>query len=329
MGVAARGGRIDGIAGVVHVAPAGVDDRAAVGPGTQRRIAPGVGEGVVGLAEAEVAVGRPAAVDEDVFVLDLADRRGFEEAEDALLVEVGDHVRDDLGALLDGAHRLGVELGAERLLEAPVAVDAAVVVDEGRRVEAQHARRAGRVLGIPVAHGEGAVRPVGAGDHAVAPGRLGVGIQVVGLLAVGGDLLHHVRGEEDVSPAVRVEGTPERVEAGLEDHAVEAPVAQVVHRGGPDHLVAAAVVGLLDVVRAVDIDAELPGPVGVLEHVGLPVGNVFPEREVGVGGGGAEAGQRAGAQCGAQAEKGSVFHGDGIQAKANVMLSGEFFVIFA
>ena len=284
VGVAARRGRVDGLAVIVHVASAGVDHGAAVGPGTQRVVAPGPGQGVVRLGQTEVAVRRPAAVHEDVFVLHLADRRGLEEAELALLTQAGNHIPDGLRALFDRAHRLRVELGAEGALEAPVAVDASVVVDEGGGVEAQHAHGPLRILGVPVAHGKGAVRPVRVGNHRIAPGSLGVGVQVIGLLAVRGDLFHDIGCVEDVPLAVGVEGIAVGVQAGLEDHTVVAPVQQVVHRGGPDHLVAAAVRRDLDVVRAVDIDAVLSRVVGILKHVGFAVGDVFPEGKIRIGG---------------------------------------------
>ena len=304
--VAARGGGHDGVAFSIPDAGAGVNEGASVGPGAEGMVAPGPGQVAVGGRQAEFAFGGYAAVDEDVFVLDFSDRGGLEEAEHAVLLAAGHHVLDGLGAFLHRTHRLRVQLRAPGLLEAPVAIDAAVVVDEGRGVEAHRPHGAGGVFGIPVAYGEGAVGPVRAGDHAAAAVRLGVGIQVVGLLAVRAHLLRDVGRIEDVRPAVGVERPPERVEAGFEDHPVETPVAQVIDRRRPDHLVAAAIGADLDVVRAVDIDAELPGPVGVLEHVGFPVGNVFPEREVGVGGGGAGAQQAGAGDEGGEMEK--AFH---------------------
>ena len=84
---------------------------------------------------------------------------------------------------------------------------------------------------------------------------------------------------------------------------------QVVHGGGPHDLVAAAVGGLLDVVGAVDIDAELPGMIRILKDIGFAVRDVFPQGKVRVGGAGGGADQEAGAaQQGGQTGKQGSFH---------------------
>jgi hypothetical protein len=60
-------------------------------------------------------------------------------------------------------------------------------------------------------------------------------------------------------------------------------MVEVVDRGGPYYLVAAAVRGLQDIVGAIDIYAILTGMVGVFEDIRFTVRDVLPERHVGVG----------------------------------------------
>ena len=192
------------------------------------------------------------------------------------LLITSNHAIDHLSAGLDGTHRGGVDLGGITMSESPVAVDLTVVIDEDGGVEAVDARHLIGVVVLPVADLEGAVRTVALGDEAVAIARLVVGEEPVGLLArrVGGH--RYIRGKEYVGSLGRVEGLTLGVLVDHKDGAVVAPMAEVFHRGRPHHLVATAVHRHQIVVRAIDIDALLAGVVGILEHVGLAVGDVFP-----------------------------------------------------
>ena len=109
-----------------------------------------------------------------------------------------------------------------------------------------------------------------------------VGEEVVGLLAVLVRHQRHVRRIEHVSRSGRVERLPVAVLVHHENLAVVAPLAQVLHGGRPHHLVASAVGVYEVVVGAVDVDAVLARLVRVFKHIGLTVGNVFPEGHVGV-----------------------------------------------
>ena len=273
-------------------------------------VAVGIGQRVVGVGQSELSGLGPAAVDEHVFILYFADRRGFEEAEVALLVFRRHHILHHFRAGLHGGHRCGVQFGGVGALEAPVAVDASVVVNKHGGVELQHAVGRVRVLAVPVRHLEGAVGSMAARHESVAPPGLVVGVQVVSLPSVGLHSHRHVGGKEHVGRARRVEGFAASVAVHHENGAVQPPVAQVVHRCRPHHLVASAVVGLQVVVRPVDVDALLPLVVGVFKDVGLAVGNVLPQRQIGVAHGserllaGCCRAVAAGCQCGRRAEGG-------------------------
>ena len=90
-----------------------------------------------------------------------------------------------------------------------------------------------------------------------------------------------------IIPAVRPPGNIRRIQVSLQilifrililavNHAFAAPVPQVVHRGGPAHIVPHTVdVPAEKVMRPVNIN-----PVAV--HMRLSVGNIFPERKVGI-----------------------------------------------
>ena len=172
------------------------------------------------------------------------------------------------------------------MLEAPVAIDAAVVIDEDGRVEAIDARHLVGVVVLPVADLEGTVGTVALGDETVAIACLVVGEEVVGLIARRVGHQRDIRCIEHIGGAGRVEGLALGVLVDHEDLSVVAPLAEVFHRGRPHHLVTSAVGCYKIVVRTIDIDALLAWVVGIVEHVGLAVGNMLPQRQVGVAGSG-------------------------------------------
>ena len=259
---------------------AAVDDGASVGPGAEGMVAIAVGKRIVDAGQAVLAVVGHAAIDEDVLVLDLAHRRSLEEAERMVLLAAGYHVLDNLCAGLHRGHRRGVELGAVRLLEAPVAIGASVGVGEDAWVEVKDAFGAGGVILAPVAHLE---RPVGAvrlRHHRLAAACLVVRIEVVGLPSI---LVHHlvdIGGKQHVALAIGAKQLAVGVLLRFEDHPVVAPVAQVIDRSRPHDLIQAAVHGHQVVVRPVDIDAVLSRIVGIFKYVRFAVGDELPQRQV-------------------------------------------------
>ena len=282
MGVAVDGGRGDGVAVLVQLAATAINDGSAIGVGAERLVAVGVGQRVVRAGQSELAIAGPAAVDEHILILDFADGRCLEEAEVALVVHRRHHVLHHLRSGLHRGHRGGVELGSIAVLESPVAIDAAIIVDEHGGVELQHAVGGIGVFLAPVAHLEGSVGTARLGHEAVAPAMLVVGIEVVGLGAVGRGHQRHVGGVEHVGQPVGIELLALGIAVYAEDDAIVAPAVQAVYAGRPHHLVASTVVVNQDVVGAVDVDAVLPRLVGVFEDVGLAVGDVLPHRQVGV-----------------------------------------------
>jgi hypothetical protein len=57
---------------------------------------------------------------------------------------------------------------------------------------------------------------------------------------------------------------------------------QILYGSRPYHLVSTAVHCDQVVVRTIDINTLLTWIIGILKHVGLTVGNMFPEWEIGV-----------------------------------------------
>ena len=285
MGVAVGRGRGDDIALLILLTSTTIDDGAAIGPGAQGRIAVGIGEGVVGGGQSELAILGEAAIYKYVFILDLTDAGGLEELETALLVASGDHILDDLGAGFDGGHRLGVELSSVGTLEPPVAIDTSVVVDKHGGVELQHTVHLIRIVLTPVADLEGTIGTRALGDEAIAETRLVVGEEVIGLLAVLVGYEGDVWCIEHIGGACGIKGLAIAVLIDDEDGAVVTPVVEAVDRCRPHHLIATAVGGDQIIVGAIDIDAVFAGLVGVFEDVRLTIGDVLPERHVGVAGG--------------------------------------------
>ena len=267
MGVARIVGRRGGIGVLCAQADVAVgDQRAAEGEGAGGRIAEGVAE----------LVPEGGGIDEVVPPPDLAHGRGFKEAVPAR--QVGRHGRD--GARLDGEHVGGVELdhGAalhpllgdtqdgEKHRRAVIQPHPAVLdVDGG--IEGKILLRIGVQVDLAVigegpggAVGHGAAdRPALAGDA----GREGV-VQVV--LAVGraADV-----GGVHASPAL-IGG----VVALFVDDALVPPVAQIVRRRRPRHVVVHAEGAPLEpVVGAVDIHSSV-------KDVRFAVGDVFPARQI-------------------------------------------------
>ena len=160
--------------------------------------------------------------------------------------------------------------------EAPVAIDASVVVDKDSGVEAIDAYHSVGILVVPVAHLEGSVGPMALGYQRIAATRLVVGEQIVGFLScrIGDDC--HIWGEKHIGSAGAVEGFAFGIFVYAQYLAIVAPTVQRVDRCRPYHLLASAVVVDAAVVRAVDIDALPSWLVRVFKHVGLAVRDVLP-----------------------------------------------------
>ena len=168
------------------------------------------------------------------------------------------------------------------MLEAPVAIHPAIVIDEDGGVEAVDAIHLHGVVGIPVAHLKRTIRTVTLGDQTITEARLVVGEEIIGLLARAVGHQRHVRCIEHISRAGRVEGLALGILVDHEDDTIVAPLAQILHRSRPHHLIATTVGGNQVVVRTIDIYALLPGVVGIVEHVWLSIGDMFPEGQIGV-----------------------------------------------
>ena len=180
------------------------------------------------------------------------------------------------GSGLQGGHRGGIQFGSERLREAPVTVNPAVVVDQHAGVEAHDTFGFIGIILAPIAGLERAVRTGALGYQRIAFPPHIVGIKVVSLRSVGIDDQTYVRGIQDIEEAFFVERLSVAVCVDTEDDAVIAPVLQIIDRSRPDYLVPAAIHGTLDIVRSVDIDALLPGMVRIFKNIGFAVRNVLP-----------------------------------------------------
>ena len=84
------------------------------------------------------------------------------------------------------------------MFESPVAIHAAVVIDEDGRVELQNSVVRVGVLLAPVAHLERSVGAVALGNQSVSSPRLVVGVEVIGLLSVGSGHEGHIGCKEHV-----------------------------------------------------------------------------------------------------------------------------------
>ena len=65
-----------------------------------------------------------------------------------------------------------------------------------------------------------------------------------------------------------------------EDGAFVAPLGEILDGGRPHTDITAAVGGVVRIVRADDVGTQLAGIVGILEHTGLTVGHMLPQRQI-------------------------------------------------
>ena len=243
----------------------------------------GIGQGVVRVRKSELTVACPSAVNQYIFILDFAHRRSFEESVGLVLLVTGNKILNALSSCLQRGHGLGVQFGTPRLSETPIGVCTTVVIDKCCGVEMQDAFGHIGLFRIPVAHGEWSVGAFALGNHGLSASVLCVGIEVVGLGAVG--LIHHsnVGGIQHVGLPSLIEIIAFGIGFRFKDNPVVTPVVQVFYRCRPNHLVRTTVHCAVDVVRTVDIYTILAGVVGVFKDVWLTVGNMFPQGQVGVG----------------------------------------------
>ena len=137
-----------------------------------------------------------------------------------------------------------------------------------------------RIVLAPVAHLKRSVRAVRLGDHRLTAAGLVVRVEIIGLRAVG-ILFHcHVGCVQHIGYPTLIQQVAVGITLALEDDAIITPAGQVVDRGGPYHLVPAAVLRLQHVVRSVDIHPVLAGLVRVLKQIGFTVGNKLPKRQI-------------------------------------------------
>ena len=227
----------------------------------------------------------PGGVDKDIAVPILSDGAGLEElvvgeGAGALLGE--DHPGPALHGhhiLLQLHHRAAVvaqlleagDKGGGRWVEPGVQPDPAVIVRQHPGVEGE------LVALLPPP--DGAVRVAHVAQELVRPRR--------GVADGHPHDPHKVEGVVEVVPPVGAPahvGGEQQAQAQLVfrvlvfavDDPLAAPVRQVVHRGGPAHVVVDAEDGGVEfVVGAIDVH---PVP----EHMGLPIGDIFPAGEIGV-----------------------------------------------
>jgi hypothetical protein len=99
-----------------------------------------------------------------------------------------------------------------------------------------------------------------------------VGIEVVGLFT--GGLIFHL---DEVGGIHRV---PLSVDEPREDGAFVTPLGEILYGSRPHTDIGATIGGVIHIVRADDIGAQLTGVVGILEYTGLTIGYMLPQREV-------------------------------------------------
>ena len=94
-----------------------------------------------------------------------------------------------------------------------------------------------------------------------------------------------IGGIEHVGGRCGVEGLSIRILVDNKDYAIIAPMVQIVDRCRPNHLIASTILSLQIVVRTIDIHAIFSWVVGVFKHIGLAIGDVFPQGQVGISNG--------------------------------------------
>ena len=101
-----------------------------------------------------------------------------------------------------------------------------------------------------------------------------MGIEPIGLLASGLVLHLNKVGSEH--------GVPLAINVMTEHRSLVAPVGEVFHGCRPDTDVITTILSEFHIMRTNDIGAHLAGIIGILEHARLAVGQVLPQREIGV-----------------------------------------------
>ena len=239
-------------------------------------------QSVVGNRQPELSIPGETAVDEHILVFDFSDGRSLEETEHLILFVSRNHVFHNFCARLYGCHRFRVKLGCIGTFEAPVAIHTTVIIHKHGRVELQHTICLERILLVPVAHLEGTVGAVALCHHAIASPFLIVRVEIIRLRAV--CILHHrhVGCIQYIRLPFGIDGFAFPVLVHTQDFAVISPAVEAIDRCRPHHLLTSAVASNHAVVRAVDIDTVLSGLVGVFKHIGLSIGDMLPQRQVGV-----------------------------------------------
>ena len=265
----------------ISVTSAAVYDCSAVCPWPQRGIAVCISEVVVAGRKPVLSICSHPRIYEHVFVIDFPERRGFVETELPGIAASGNHAVHRLCTLEHVGHAHGIHFRTVGMFKAPVAVHSSVIIDEHCRIETEHAGGGGRVVIAPVDYLERPVRPFTDCDHRMAPSVLRVGVEVIEFpvpYLSDGD----VRRKEHVPESVASERIAVPVLFRGKDDSVIAPVQQVIHGCGPYDLVPAAVRVHECVVGTVDIYPVLARTVRILEYIGLAIGDILPERKIGI-----------------------------------------------
>ena len=282
---------------------AAIDEHTAGTPGAERRVAIGIAQGAVGVAEA-ILLAAIAREHHHILVADLTDAAGLEEVEvegvlafverlvlASLLVEEtavgaagGDEGVNEFRSRTLAVHGGLVQLAGRGVLEAvehigPEALvvvgvflvrdvlhkDAGVEVDEG-------AINADTAVGCQVDRREGAVGAVALADRRHTAPSAAVGIEPIGFLARRLVLdFHEVGG---------IHGVPLAINEMREDGAFVAPLCEVLDGCRPHADVGTAVGGVGHVVRADDVSTQFSRVVRVFKDARFAVRKVFPKGEI-------------------------------------------------
>ena len=260
----------------------GIDDGATVHERTQRLVAVGIGQGVVGVFQTKFARFRPTAVHKHILILDFSHGRRLEKAEVTLLLTAGNHILYRLGTGKQTGHGRRIHFSSIGGLKTPVSIHLAIIVHKHGGVKAQHADSLPRIRWMPVAYLKRAIGAVRCGHHGFSTFPLIVGIQVIDFFTISPCHHRHIGCIEQIAFTVWIQRFTLGIQPRLEDDPIVPPLTQIFHRCRPHHLIQTAILPFQHIVRAVQVHPELSGVIGIFKHIGLPIGNVFPQRQDGV-----------------------------------------------
>ena len=168
------------------------------------------------------------------------------------------------------------------MLKAPVAINTSVVIYKHGGVETIDTLNLVGILGAPVANSEWSVGTVALGNQRIAIACLVVGEQIIRFLASGISNKCDIGCIQHIGSACRVENFASGISVDGENNAVVTPMTQIVGRSRPYHLVATTIGIFQIVVRTIDIHTLLAWIIRVVEHIGLAIGDMLPQGQIGV-----------------------------------------------